>query len=146
MPVNKIKNMYVHEIFERVAEAPNRKEKIAVLRSYNTRALRDVLKGAFDDSVQFNLPKGIPPYTEGSRQSPGSTLKKQCKKFRHFQATNAKPKATPKIEQIFVGMLESLHPEEAMIVLYMKDKDLGGRYKGLTKKLASDAFPGLINQ
>ena len=65
---------------------------------------------------------------------------------RQRHIANLKPKATPKIEQIFVGMLESLHPEEAMIVLYMKDKDLGGRYKGLTKKLASDAFPGLINQ
>lgn len=146
MPVNKIKNMYIHEIFDRVGEAKTRKEKIEILRSHNTRALRDVLKGAFDDSVKFNLPPGEPPYSEGSYENPGSTLRKQCKKFHYFAATPSRPKATPKIESIFIQMLEGLHPREAQILIWMKDKDLGGKYKGLTKKLASDAFPGLITE
>lgn len=146
MPVNKIKNMYVHEVFERVGEAKTRKEKIEVLQRYNNRAVRDVLKGSFDESVVFNLPKGAPPYTPGSEQSPGSTLAKQHKRFRHFVATPQRRRAPAKIETIFIRMLESLHPKEAQIVVWMKDKDLEGKYKGLTKKIASDAFPGLIKQ
>jgi hypothetical protein len=47
---------------------------------------------------------------------------------------------------IFVKLLESLHPSEAQVVIWMKDKQLGGNYKGLTKKLVSDAFPGLITE
>lgn len=146
MAVNRVKNMYMHEIFDKVAEAKTRQEKIEILRNYNTRALRDVLKGAFDKSVVFNLPPGAPPYNKGSSDSPGTTLRKQCKKFNYFVATNSTPKATPKIEKIFVQMLEGLHPREAEIAVWMKDKDLAGKYKGLTKKLASDAFPGLISE
>lgn len=146
MPVNKVKNMYIHEILEKAGNAPTRKEKIEVLHRYNTRALRDVLKGAFDDSVTFNLPSGDPPYRPGSEVHPATTLRKQCKKFPHFVASPTRPKATPKIEQIFVKMLESLHPGEAELVLWMKSKKTWGRYKGVTKKLVMDAFPGLISQ
>ena len=146
MPVNRVKNMYIHEIFEKVAEAPTRKEKIEVLRTYNTRALRDVLKGSFDPAVKFNLPSGTPPYSEGSEENPGTTLRKQCKKFTYFVATASRPKATPKIENIFIQTLEGLHPKEAQILIWMKDKDLSGKYKGLTKKLTADAFPGLLSE
>lgn len=144
MAVNKIKNMRVDDILKRVAEAKTRKEKIEVLHTYNHRGLRDVLKGAFDDTVEFNLPSGAPPYTPGSDHAFGSTLLKQSKKFKYFVKTPQRPKANAKVETIFIQMLESLHPEEAQIVVWMKDKDLSGKYKGLTKKLVSEAFPGLI--
>lgn len=145
MAVNKITNMRVDDIFDRVAEAKTRKEKIEVLRKYNNRGLRDVLKGAFDDSVQFNLPEGEPPYTRGSETSYGTTLLKQSKRFKYFVKARGQEKANLKIERMYIRMLESLHPNEARIVLWMKDKELSGKYKGLTKKLASDAFPGLIS-
>lgn len=145
MAVNKINNMRVDDILRRVAEAKTRKEKIEVLHTYNHRGLRDVLKGAFDDSVEFNLPEGAPPYTSGSEHSFGTTLLKQSKKFKYFVKTPQRPSAGPKVETIFIKLLESLHPEEAQVVIWMKDKDLGGKYKGLTKKLVSDAFPGLIS-
>ena len=146
MAVNKIKNMRVDEILDRVSSAKTRKEKIEILQTHNHRGLRDVLKGAFDDTVEFNLPEGVPPYTPGSEHSYGSTLVKQSKKFKYFVKTPQNPKASPKIEQIFIKMLEGLHPGEAEILIWMKDKELGGKYKGLTKKLVSEAFPGLIVQ
>lgn len=146
MPVNKIKNMRVDEILDRVDAAKTRKEKIEILHNYNHRGLRDVLKGAFDDTVEFNLPEGAPPYTKGSEHSYGTTLLKQTKKFKYFVKTAQRPVAGPKIEFIFIRMLEGLHPKEAQILIWMKDKDLTGKYKGLTKKLVTDAFPGLISQ
>jgi len=146
MAVNKIKNMRVDDILNRVAEAKTRKEKIEILHTYNNRGLRDVLQGAFDDSIQFVLPEGAPPYTEGSEHTYGTTLLKQSKKFTYFVKTDNRPVTGPKVETIFVKLLEGLHPAEAQIVIWMKDKDLAGKYKGLTKKLVTDAFPGLINE
>jgi len=146
MAVNKIKNMGVHDILERVAEAKTRKEKVEVLQSYNHQGLRDVLRGAFDDSIQFNLPKGDAPYTPGSEAAPGTTLIKQTKKFKYFVKTPQRPRADAKVEMIFIKMLEKLHPKEAEIVVLMKDKNLAGKYKGLTKKLVQEAFPGLIRE
>jgi len=144
MAVNKIKNMRVDDILDRVSSAKTRKEKIEVLHTYNNRGLRDVLKGAFDDTIEFNLPKGTPPYEKGSEKTYATTLMKQSKKFSYFVKTESKPTAGAKVEMIFIKMLEALHPNEAQIVVWMKEKDLSGKYKGLTKKLVEDAFPGLI--
>ena len=43
---------------------------------------------------------------------------------------------------MYIGMLESVTPREAEILINMKKKDLGIR--GLTYKLVSDTFPHLI--
>lgn len=146
MAINNMKNLRVNEVFDRVAEAPNKKAKIEVLHNHNHRGIRDVLKGAFDDSIQFNLPTGAPPYTPASESAPGSSLLKQSKKFQYFVQTRDRPKANAKIETLFIRMLESVHPKEAEILVLMKDKNLDGKYKGLTKKLVSEAFPGLIEK
>ena len=146
MAVNKIKNMRVHDILNRVDEAKTRKEKIQILQDYNHLGLRDVLRGAFDDSIEFNLPEGDPPYTPGSEAAPGTSLLKQTKKFKYFIKTPQRPKADAKVETIFIQMLERLHPQEAQIAVWMKDKNLSGKYKGLTKKLVIEAFPGLIRE
>ena len=45
-------------------------------------------------------------------------------------------------EEIFIQVLESVHPREAKVLLAVKEKNLP--YKGLTKKLVDEAFPGLI--
>lgn len=146
MAVNKVTSMRVDEIFDLVGKAKSRKDKLEVFKKYNNRAVRDVLKGAFDDSVEFNLPKGSPPYTPGSEVSYPSSLMKQTKKFHYFVRRSDTRIAQAKVEMIFIKILESIHPKEAEILIWMKDKDLNGKYGGLTKKLVQDAFPGLISQ
>jgi len=47
---------------------------------------------------------------------------------------------------MFITVLESLHPDEAELVIAMKDKKLTGRYKGITQKLIETTFPGLIQK
>lgn len=146
MAVNKVTGMRVDEIFDLVDKAKSRKDKIEVLKKYNNRAIRDVLKGAFDSSIEFNLPEGAPPYTPGSEISYPSSLMKQTKKFHYFVRKADTRVAQAKVEMIFIKILESIHPKEAEILVLMKDKNLDGKYKGLTKKLVQDVFPGLISQ
>lgn len=146
MSVNKVTGMRVDEIFDLVDKAKSRKDKIEVLKKYNNRAIRDVLKGAFDSSIEFNLPEGAPPYTPGSEISYPSSLMKQTKKFHYFVRKADTRVAQAKVEMIFIKILESIHPKEAEILVLMKDKNLDGKYKGLTKKLVQDVFPGLISQ
>ena len=47
-------------------------------------------------------------------------------------------------EKMFIDVLESLHPDEAELVIAMKEKSLMGKYKGITSKLVSEAFPNLL--
>lgn len=136
----------IHEILEKAAEAPTRKEKMAVLKQYDVLALRDVLKGSFDDNIEFLLPEGRPPFTEDDAPAgyTPSSLYNQTKIFRYFVKGGPGEQLSPmKRENMFIQILESIHPKEAELLLLMKDKKLAGVYKGITKKLVSEIWPRL---
>ena len=45
-------------------------------------------------------------------------------------------------ESMFVGLLERLDPQDAVLLIAIKDKKLS--YKGLTYKLVKDTWPDLL--
>lgn len=139
-----MKRLEVFEILERFEKAKSRKEKIAVLQQNNIMPLRDVLQGTFDDRVQWNLPSGTPPYTENIPESVPSTLLKQHLKFKYFVkgVPTSENLIKPKREKMFIDILESVHPEDAKILVSMINKK--PPVKGLTKKLVQEAYPDLI--
>ena len=145
MAVNKIKNLTIHEILTRVGTRKTKEERIEVLKEYNCLALRDILKGGFDDEIQFLLPEGEPPYEPAPERNPPTTLHKMSKKFRYF-AVGGPGERLPKarVEKMFIQVLEAIDPRDAKLVIAMKDKNLD--YRGLNKKLVSEAFPGLISK
>ena len=145
MAVNKPKNLTIHEILTRVGTRKTKEERMEVLKEYNCLALRDVLKGGFDDSIQFLLPEGEPPYEPAPEMNPPSSLYKMSKQFRYF-AIGGPGEQLPRarVEQMFIRVLESIHPKDAELVIAVKDKQLAGRYRGLSKKLVEETFPTLI--
>jgi len=134
----------VFEIFDQFKKASNKKERVAVLQKYSKiPAFSDVLRATFDDKLQFNLPEGSPPYTPNKPESTPSTLLKKHMMFSYFvKGFNGDSLPAFKRENLFIQLLESVHPEDAKIVLGMKDKDL--KIKFLTKKLVQEALPDLI--
>ena len=50
------------EILTKVNNAKDKPKKIAVLQQYDNAPLRQVLKGAFDPNIEWELPDGNPPY------------------------------------------------------------------------------------
>jgi len=140
------KRILVSEIFNLVAKAESRKEKIDILRKHNNIEVRDILKGAFDDTVQFILPKGVPPIddTQGKLYDK-SHLVHETKKFRYFVKGGPGEQVNPmRREKMFIDILYRIDSKEIEVVCHMKDKTLDGVFKGLTKKLVQEAFPGLI--
>jgi len=141
------KRLTVHEIFTQVGEAKTRAEKVEILQKYNELAIRDILKGSFDDTIEFIIPKGIPPYQEALDHEAGNIRNKRTKVFRYFaKGGPGERMARVKVEGMFIKLLESVHKEDAKIVIAMKDKKLQGMYKGLTKKAVQEAFPTLISK
>lgn len=139
--------LMVHEVLEKAGEASTKKEKIEILQKYNSLALRDVLKGSYDDAVVFILPEGTPPYKEDNAPAgyTMSSLQHQTKKFRYFiKGGPGENLPAMKRERMFIEILESVHPGEAKLVLLMKDKKLAGTYKGVTKNLVKEIWPRLI--
>jgi hypothetical protein len=140
------KKLLVSEVLDLVAKAETKKEKIAVLREHNTLELRDILKGAFDDSIEFILPKGVPPIDEEEKRLYDKTrLMSETKKFRYFVKGGPGEQVNRmRREKMFIDILYRIDSKEVPLVCHMKDKTLDGVYKGLNKKLVAEAFPGLI--
>lgn len=140
------KKLLVTEMLEAVAKAESRKEKLELLKQLNCLELRDILKGAFDDTIEFILPKGVPPINEDEKKNYDKTrLLSETKKFRYFVKGGPGDQVNRvRREKMFIDILYRVDSKEIPLICHMKDKTLDGVYKGVTKKLVQEAFPGLI--
>lgn len=133
----------VFEILNEFSKQTTKKGRLEVLQKYQSAALRDVLRGTFDDALQFTLPEGTPPYTPNRPESTPGSLHREHKKFGYFVKGGPGDRLNKiKRESMFINLLESIHPEDALIVLAMVAKK--SPVKFLTKKLVQEAFPTLI--
>lgn len=131
-----------HSIFERVGKAKTRKEKVAVLQEHSSAALKAILGYTYDPHVVFLLPDGDPPYKPLEALDQEGRLVQQVKKFYLFvdgPTATQKNLKQQKREQIFIDLLETVHPDDAKVLLGMKNRRL--EYRGLTRKLVAEAFP-----
>jgi hypothetical protein len=135
----------VFEILEQFAQQTTRADKIKLLKANNIPAIRDVCRGAYDKTLEFNLPEGKPPYSPNKPESVPSTLRKEHRNFGYFVKglPQAEKITNMRRETMFIQMLESIHAEDAIIVLNMVAKK--APVKGLTKKIVEEAFPNLLS-
>lgn len=136
----------VFEILDTAVKAKNRDERIKVLQENNIMPILDILRGTFDEAIQWNLPEGTPPYTPNEEHSTPSTLLKQHLNFKYFVSGLRESNKLSKVkrEKMFIDLLESVHPRDAELVISMINKKSPHRY--ITKKLIQDAFPNLIRE
>lgn len=135
--------LMIFEVLEKFTKAKNRNEKIEVLKQHNSPALRDIVQGSLDPRIQWLLPKGDVPYNACDAYSAPTTLLRKHRDFLYC-AKGGKGENMPAVkrEKIFLGIVESIHPKDAELVCRMINKK--PPVKGLTLKLAQEAFPGLL--
>ena len=106
--------------------------------------LKSVLIWNFDDSVQSMLPDGDVPFQKN--EAPAGTehlhLAYEWKKLYNFVKGGNDVLRPIKREQLFMQLLEGLHPDEAEIICLIKDKNLKKKYK-LTRAVVEEAFPDI---
>ena len=137
----------ISEILAKACSLKTQKEKVAYLKKMNSRPLRNILKGTLDESIQFILPKGVPPYQkdDAPKGYEPSNLHRMSPRFKYFfKGGIGEQMPAGRREKMFIDVLESLHPDEAELVIAMKEKKLMGKYKGITTKLVSEVFPNLL--
>ena len=131
-------------IFEDVAAAKSFKDRKKVLLDNESNPLKELLKYPFHPDIKFVLPEGAPPYkTIGSPDEWNPTyLYPNIRKLYLFVEGGHEGLTTMRREQLFVQMLESLHPKEAEVLVQVKDKKL--KYRGLTYKLVKETFSDIL--
>ncbi len=134
--------LLISEVLKKVSNAKTKAEKIDLLRSYNTQALRSVLIWNYDDSVKSMIPEGDVPYTPND--APAGTehtrLAKEYRNLFRFVKGGHDKLPTLKRETMFVQLLEGLHQSEAEVICLVKDKKLQKKYR-ITKAVVQEAFP-----
>jgi len=139
----------LHAVLEQVSGASTKAEKIEILKRYNCMGLRDVLKGGFDDTIEFDLPKGVPPFTTNTSNEGHTPTSLEHNSVKLAYCVKGHPKSAPLKaivrERMFLEILEGIPKDEAELVIAMKEKKLGKRYKGLTKDVVMAAFPNLMD-
>jgi len=135
--------LLVHEVIDQVRKARTKEKKIALLKKHESWALKDILRGTFDSSIEWNLPGGEPPYTPTEAHSAPTNLLKEHKQFVYFvKGLRESNRLTPvKRESIFIGLIEGIDPEDAKLVINMINKE---KPNGITRPVIEEAFPGLL--
>ena len=112
------------------------------LKEYNSDSLRMVIKASFDPNIKWSLPRGEVPFrpNEAPEGTEHSMLSYEARKLYHYIEGGNPTITQNKRETMFVQLLESLHPDEADILVAAKDKVLHQKYKGLSKNVVMEAF------
>ena len=163
-------NPFAYEVFDAVSKMRSKALKIEALQRYNDPSIRALLIWNFDPNVISQLPPGEVPYGNnkqdelstgtlsdkindavdkmdemgsnslGSQDQGRTTIRKEFKMFYNFIKGGNNSLSGLRRETMFIGILEGLHPLEAEILILVKDKKLGEKYK-ITKEVVAEAFP-----
>ena len=132
----------VHEVLTEVGSRKKKTDRIQILKQNESWALKDIIRGSMDSTVEWNLPGGDPPYTPGEDHNAPANLLRENKQFRYFVKGGPGDKMNaPKRENIFIGLIEGVHPLDAKLVVDMINKRVP---KGITREIVQEAFPGLL--
>lgn len=154
LPVNKT---LISEVLQRTSNAKTKSEKVKVLQEYKSPALTKTLLCNFSDNIKFMFPPGKTPYNPQDRPKGvdhsflfnehrmlEKFIKKKVRGVVYYGDSGGTRPRLPQLkkEQLWVQLLENLHPDEAEVLDLVKDKKLTDRYK-ITKQNVIDAFPEL---
>lgn len=137
------RELEVYEILEIVRKKRTKEEKIETLQKYGESwALKDILRGSYDTHITWNLPAGEPPYRPAQEHNHPTSLKKENRNFSYFvKGRHGDQLPAFKRENIFIGILEGIHPLDAKLVISMINKE---KIEGVTRNVVEEAFPGLL--
>lgn len=132
----------IAEILKRASKIEDEVGRIHWLRQNYNPTLQMILQYAYDPRVVWLLPEGAPPYKPNDLIDQHHRLYTEARKLYLF-IEGGNPGLKPlRREQLFIELLEVVDPEDAKLLLAVKDKTIP--YPGITKELINKAFPGIV--
>lgn len=128
-------------ILDFTSKLPNDEEKVKCLKANENTALLTILKFCYDPNIKWALPEGEPPYKPCEYPNVENMLYSEARRLYLF-VEGGNPNLKPlKRESMYVDLLQSITPEDAKLLIAIKDKELP--YPGLSSKIVLKAFPNL---
>jgi Family of unknown function (DUF6433) len=165
-------NPFAFEVLQLASKQRSNSKKVEVLQKFNHPSLKAIFIWNFDETVISMLPPGDVPYAAtsdqtsfsgtlsgkiedavskmgelgsnslGSQDQGRSSIRKEYQKFYNFVKGGNDGLSSLRRETMFVNILQGLHPFEAEILILVKDKKLGEKYK-ITKEIVAEAYPDI---
>ncbi len=130
----------IYEILDLVKSAKTKQEKVEILRKHRSETLTYILELAFHPNVGWWLPEGAPPYKPSQLVDTEGRLYNEARTLPLYLSGNRPDLKPHQRENLFIGLLESIHPKDAELLIAVKDK----KVEGLNVETINEAFPGLI--
>lgn len=131
----------VSEILKRCSEFKKKEERIHSLQVNCNEACKIILQYMFHPDVKFALPEGKPPFKYFEFDEPNRLHSEARRLYLFMEGVNPDMHKV-KRENLFLDILTSVNPEDADLLIAMKDKT--SPYPGLTREIAYAAFPELF--
>ena len=131
----------VSEILKRCSEYKKKEERVEALRVNCNESCKIVLQYMFHPDVKFALPDGKPPFKYSQFDEQNMLHSEARRLYLFLEGVNPDMKPL-KRETLFLEILQSVTPDDADLLVAMKDKK--SPYKGLTYDVAVAAFPELF--
>ena len=128
---------FITEILEDINEDPKRASFYI-----NNNAFKTLMEYATNPEKKWLLPKGNPPFKEDPAPF-GMSEANLLMEIRRLYIFLREDLPAVKREQLFINLLEGIHPSEAKLLIAVKDQTVHKIYKKVTHKMLHDA--GLVS-
>lgn len=124
---------YLTQMLDEINDDPKQIEKYK-----GDAVLKLAFQYAFEPSKKMILPEGTPPFKPASEPL-GMTPTNLFNELRRLYVFCRADLTPLKRESLFISLLEGVHPDEAAVLIAIKDQQLHKLYKKITSKLVTEA-------
>ena len=163
-------NPFVFEILELASKQRSNAKKVEVLKTYEHDSIKSIFIWNFDETVISLLPEGDVPYGDAEDQSVYSgslseniskearggesatgqdldgrgktSLRREFQNLYHYVKGGNNSLNSLRREMMFINLLRGLHPKEAEVLIFTKDKRLTDKYK-ISFDNVKEAYPDI---
>lgn len=132
----------ISEILKHTVSLRGRQAKVDYLKKNASLPLKNVLILMYDRSKKFLVPNTKPPYKPSEAEDNHGALYRESRNLKYIVEGYSPPNMNQaKRESIFINMLETVHRDDAELLIDMLQKK---RIKGLTTTVINDVFGNVI--
>ena len=164
-------NPFVFEVLDLASQQKTSTKTVEALKQYEHDCIKMIMVWNFDSSVISLLPEGEVPYGEtqdqtvykgslsenlareaaGGESATGqdldgrgkTSLRREYQNLYHYVKGGNDTLTTARREMMFINLLQGLHPREAEVLIFTKDKKLGDKYN-ITLDQVKEAYPDIV--
>ena len=139
--------MTLYDKFKKINDLKKKELIVDALKQNSSKVLKEILSYTYDENIIWLLPEGDPLYT-ASKDNPVDLLTGLVQQMRRIPImlnTGEYPNLKPsRREEIFLEIIQTIHPDDAKLLLAMKNRKLPFEY--ITMETIEKAFPQLVEK